>query len=101
MATYITDACINCDACVAECPNEAISPGDDIYIIDPNLCNECVGFHGSEACQAVCPAECCLPDPNRRESEQDLINRALRLHPQDKELHARIASDKFPSLFRT
>ena len=36
MATMITEECINCGACEPECPNEAISEGDDIYVIDPN-----------------------------------------------------------------
>ena len=40
MATTITDECINCGACEPECPNEAISEGDDIYIIDAALCTE-------------------------------------------------------------
>jgi ferredoxin len=81
MATHITDECINCGACEPECPNEAISEGDDVYVIDPNLCTECVGFHDYEACQAVCPVECCLPDPNLRESEAALYERAIKLHP--------------------
>lgn len=81
MATHITDECINCGACEPECPNEAISEGDDIYVIDPNLCTECVGFHDYEACQAVCPVECCLPDPNRRETEAQLYARAIEIHP--------------------
>ena len=33
MATYITEDCINCGACEPECPNEAISEGDEIYVI--------------------------------------------------------------------
>ena len=84
MATYITEECINCGACEPECPNEAISEGEDIYVIDPKLCTECVGFHDHEACQAVCPVECCLPDPNHVETEEALITRAKSLHP-DKE----------------
>jgi ferredoxin len=84
MATYITEECINCGACEPECPNEAISEGDDIYVIDPKLCTECVGFHDHEACQAVCPVECCLPDPKHPESEDALFVRAKELHP-DKE----------------
>ena len=75
MATYITSDCINCGACEPECPNDAISEGDDIYVIDPDLCTECVGFYDHEACQAVCPVECCLPDPNHPESEAVLIER--------------------------
>ena len=80
MATKITEECINCGACEPECPNEAISEGEDIYIIDANLCTECVGFHDHEACQAVCPVECCIPDPNNLESEQTLFERALKIH---------------------
>lgn len=100
MATYITEDCINCAACEPECPNGAISAGDDIYVIDPNLCNECVGFHDEEACQVVCPVECCIPDPNHIESEQILAERALLLHPTDKDLKKRIDSGNFPSLKR-
>lgn len=81
MATHITEECINCGACEPECPNEAISEGDDRYVIDPNLCTECVGFHDYEACQAVCPVECCVPDPERRETEESLLDRARKLHP--------------------
>jgi ferredoxin len=81
MATKITEECINCGACEPECPNEAISEGDETYVIDPNLCTECVGFHELEACQAVCPVECCVPDPDRREEESLLLDRAKKLHP--------------------
>ena len=77
MATTITEECINCGACEPECPNEAISEGDDTYVIDPNLCTECVGFHDEEACAAVCPVDCCIPDPERREDELVLINLSL------------------------
>lgn len=84
MATYITDICINCDACREECPVEAISMGPDIYIIDPNLCVECVGFDDKEACQSVCPVECCLPDPKNQETQEILLERAKRIYPETK-----------------
>lgn len=100
MATYITDACINCGACVPECPNEAITEGDSIYVIDPERCTECVGFNQKEACQSVCPVECCLPDPKRVETEAQLIARAVELHPEDAELGAKASSKDFPSRFR-
>ena len=80
MATTITEECINCGACEPECPNEAISEGEDIYVIDPNLCTECVGFHDYEACQAVCPVECCIPDVKNVETEEKLYGRAVDLH---------------------
>ena len=100
MALMITDQCINCDVCEPECPNDAISEGDEIYIIDPDLCTECVGFDDHEACQAVCPVECCLPDPSRPEDEAALIARAVALHPDDAQIKAQAGDGKFPSRFR-
>jgi ferredoxin len=82
MATYITEECINCGACEPECPNEAISQGDDIYLIASEKCTECVGHFDKEACQAVCPVECCLPDPKHTETEEQLLVRAKKLHPE-------------------
>jgi hypothetical protein len=80
MATMITNECINCGACEPECPNNAISQGDPVYVIDPLLCTECVGFHDYEACAAVCPVDCCVTDPNNIETEEVLIARARALH---------------------
>jgi ferredoxin len=81
MATKITEECINCGACEPECPNQAISQGEEIFVIDPKLCTECVGFHDEEACAAVCPVDCCIPDPANAESEDQLFARARSLHP--------------------
>jgi len=94
MATMITEECINCGACEPECPNQAISEGADIYVIDPARCTECVGHFDEEQCAAVCPVDCCLPDPNNPEEEEALVARARELHP-DKEV-----GDSFPSRFR-
>ena len=80
MATIITEECINCGACEPECPNSAITQGDDIYLIDPNKCTECVGFHGEEACAAVCPVDCCVPDPNRTEDEATNYAKLAKIH---------------------
>jgi 4Fe-4S binding protein len=82
MATMITNDCINCGACEPECPNNAISQGETIFVIDPQLCTECVGFHDYEACAAVCPVDCCVTDPNNVETEEVLIGRARALHPE-------------------
>ena len=72
MAIKITDECINCDVCEPECPNEAISPGDLIYEIDPDKCTECVGHYDEPQCQQVCPVDCILLDPNHAESREQL-----------------------------
>ena len=82
MATMITNDCINCGACEPECPNNAISQGETIFVIDPKLCTECVGFHDYEACAAVCPVDCCVTDPNNIETEEALIARARAIHPE-------------------
>lgn len=81
MSTMITEECINCGVCEPECPNEAISEGEEVFIIDPALCTECVGFHASEQCAEVCPVDCCVPDPNIPEEEKLLFERAKQLHP--------------------
>ena len=94
MATMITNDCINCGACEPECPNNAISQGEPVYVIDPKLCTECVGFHDYEACAAVCPVDVCVTDPNNIESEAVLIARA-------RELHSDVSfPDNFESRFR-
>ncbi len=87
MATVITDECINCGACEPECPNGAIRQGDDIYVIDPARCTECVGFHDAEACAAVCPVDCCVPDPDHKETEEQNYAKLATLHP-DKQFAA-------------
>jgi ferredoxin len=68
MSLIITDDCINCDVCEPECPNGAISQGEEIYVIDPNLCTECVGHYNEPQCQQVCPVDCIPLDENNVES---------------------------------
>jgi len=75
MALIITDECINCDVCEPECPNDAISPGDEIYIIDPNLCTECVGHYETSQCVEVCPVDCIPPDPDHVETKEELLEK--------------------------
>ena len=79
MALLITDRCINCDLCEPECPNEAITPGAEIYRIDPEKCTECVGHYDSPQCQQVCPVDCIPQDPGRVEVHEVLFGRYLRL----------------------
>jgi ferredoxin/uncharacterized Zn finger protein (UPF0148 family) len=109
MATVITSECINCGACEPECPNTAIYQGgvqwelngvmhdpisDDIFYIVPEKCTECVGFFDHEACAAVCPVDCCVPDPERPETEDVLMARARELHPGE------AFPEDFPSRFK-
>lgn len=53
---------------------------DDYYFIVPDKCTECVGFHEEPQCAAVCPVDCCVPDPDRVESKETLLSRKERLH---------------------
>jgi ferredoxin len=57
MAMKITDECIECGACVAECPTNSITEGTP-YLIEATTCVECVGHFDSPQCSAVCPVEC-------------------------------------------
>ncbi len=101
MAIYITEECINCGACEPECPNTAIYEGGvdwelegknygdgdaapsgaegfysaDFFYITPDKCTECKGFHDEPQCAAVCPVDCCLPDPNHEEDEETLLKK--------------------------
>ncbi len=79
MALKITDECISCGACEPECPNKAISEGDEFYIIDPDLCNECVGFFDESQCAAVCPVDACQPDPEHVETREALLEKKKRI----------------------
>jgi ferredoxin len=82
MALMITDECINCDVCEPECPNEAISAGEEIYVIDPKKCTECVGHFDEPQCQKVCPVDCIPLDPERKESEEQLLLKYRQLMAQ-------------------
>jgi ferredoxin len=72
MALMITDDCINCDVCEPECPNQAISLGPEIYVIDPAKCTECVGHFDEPQCVQVCPVACIPVNPAHIESAPQL-----------------------------
>jgi ferredoxin len=81
MAYKITEECISCGACEDECGNDAISEGESIYVIDPDRCTECVGNFESPMCAEVCPVDACVPDPEYKESREELLAKWQRLHP--------------------
>jgi len=79
MAYKITEECINCGACEPECPNQAISAGDERYVIDPERCTECVGHFDESQCAAVCLTDACVPDPDHKETRDELKAKNLKL----------------------
>jgi ferredoxin len=79
MALIINDLCIACDVCLAPCPNKAITAGEDIFYIDPEKCTECVGHHAVSQCVKVCPVRAIVPDPEHRESREELQSKYERL----------------------
>ena len=81
MALMIGEECIACDACVADCPNDAILQSDPIYIIDPLRCTECVGAYKEAQCVAICPVDCIVSDPDHHETHEELLEKYHRLHP--------------------
>jgi len=72
VALKITDLCINCDVCEPECPNDAISMGAEIYVIEPAKCTECVGHFDQPQCREVCPVDCIPLDPDHEETREQL-----------------------------
>ena len=55
----------------------------DVYYITHDKCTECVGFHDEPQCAAVCPVDCCVDDPDYRESEDELLAKKSFLILQD------------------
>ena len=79
MSLLITEECINCDVCEPECPNGAITQGEEIFTIDPALCTECIGYFTNSQCIDVCPVDCIINDPDNVESKDQLQHKYLQL----------------------
>jgi ferredoxin len=62
----------------AELKNKPVS--DEFYYIVPDKCTECTGFHEEPQCAAVCPVDCCVPDPDHVESKEFLLEKKEKLH---------------------
>ena len=62
----------------ADNENEPVSI--DYYYIVPDKCTECVGFHDEPQCAAVCPVDCCVDDPDVRETEDELLAKKDLMH---------------------
>ncbi len=76
MAFYITNECINCGACLYECPANAVYQAgkywehknilnppleEEFYFIVPDKCHECEGHSDIPLCVSICPMDCIKP----------------------------------------
>ena len=53
---------------------------NEVYYIVEDKCTECKGFHEEPQCAAVCPVDCCVPDPDFEETEEVLLEKKSKLH---------------------
>jgi ferredoxin len=81
MAYKITEDCISCGACEAECKNEAIKEGESTYKISPDKCTECIGWFDKPKCVEVCPVDACVADAAQKETKEQLLEKWKKLHP--------------------
>lgn len=68
------------DGTAANADKENDPVSDEVYYIVPNKCTECIGFHEEPQCAAVCPVDCCVPDPDHEESEDELVVKKEWMH---------------------
>ena len=68
------------DGTVVDAMHKNNPVSNDFYYIVPDKCTECVGFHEEPQCAAVCPVDCCVPDPDRVEDNDVLLSKKARLH---------------------
>lgn len=75
MALMIGTECMSCGLCIEECPNDAISKSIPVYVIDSELCTECVGSFDEPQCVMVCPLDVIIPNPDYAESHEQLLEK--------------------------
>ena len=80
MALMINMACTNCEACEPVCPNQAISRGNMVFVIDAFRCTECVGAEDEPQCMLVCAESCIVKNPDFVESPAELQAKYGALH---------------------
>ncbi|CAI8449051.1 MAG: Ferredoxin [Cryomorphaceae bacterium] len=64
--------------------DEAQEPVDyDVYYIVTDKCTECIGFHEEPQCAEVCPVDCCVPDEEHVETEEQLLAKKDFMHLEE------------------
>jgi ferredoxin len=69
----VLEECISCGSCEPACPNQAITLGETIYVVDRDRCTECVGAADSPRCVEVCPVEGCIVVPPELVESRDVL----------------------------
>jgi len=64
----------------AKSPQSPVS--NEFYYIVNGKCTECTGFHEEPQCAAVCPVDCCVPDPDNVEEKEELLAKKAWLHQE-------------------
>ena len=65
---------------LANADGNQVAISDEVFFIVPDKCTECQGFHEEPQCAAVCPVDCCVPDEDNVESEDELSGKKEKLH---------------------
>lgn len=78
--TKVTGQVAMLDGTMVDAATKFTPLSNEIYYIVPEKCTECVGFHEEPQCAAVCPVDCCVPDPDRRETEEELLAKKAKMH---------------------
>ncbi len=68
------------DGTLVDADTEQAPVSDEFYYIVTSKCTECNGFHEEPQCAAVCPVDCCIPDPDHEETEEVLLGKKDFMH---------------------
>ncbi len=85
MSVIIDESCITCDACLQNCPVNAIvddshnPTGESRYYVQPEKCVECVDLFEDPQCAAICPSIGCITwdMPFTKDFDEHFLNEEL------------------------
>lgn len=80
--TALKDEVLLGDGSKVEAKSSQSPVSDEFYYIVSGKCTECTGFHEEPQCAAVCPVDCCVPDPDMVETKEVLTNKKAWLHSE-------------------
>jgi ferredoxin len=80
--TSLTDEVKLEDGSVVDANKMQDPVSDEFYYIVSGKCTECTGFHEEPQCAAVCPVDCCVDDPDMRETDEVLMGKKEWMHQE-------------------